>query len=362
MAVKVTMQDIADALGLSRNTVSKAINNTGVIAENTKDLILKKAAEMGYRNLSVQNIASSQSQSSSGSTLASSGSNEIAMLTSAMPGGSHFAVTTLDRMQQIFSSRGYSMAFYRVTPAELQQCTLPGSLSLKKAAAIFCMELFDYDYCRMLIDLGIPLLTIDTPLCMDKEPLPVDTLMMENTLGIHSFVRKMAQEGRKTIGFIGNMSHCRSFFERGSACMTAAALNGFLPAEPYSILDFPPGESSTTVTSYPVEAEKLYEMLQNMPALPEVFVCANDFIAINTIGCLRRMQIRCPEDILVMGFDDSPEARYHTPALSTVHIHTQIMGDLAAELLLSRIANPEREPRLTYAITDLILRESTNRS
>ena len=47
MEKKVTIQDIADALGLSRNTVSKALNNTGVLAEETRQKILEKAAEMG---------------------------------------------------------------------------------------------------------------------------------------------------------------------------------------------------------------------------------------------------------------------------------------------------------------------------
>ena len=45
MAATVTMQDSAGALGFSRNTVSKAINNTGVISPTTKELILKKAVE-----------------------------------------------------------------------------------------------------------------------------------------------------------------------------------------------------------------------------------------------------------------------------------------------------------------------------
>ena len=49
MAGKVTIQDIADALGLSRNTVSKAINNTGILADTTRERILQKAVEMGYK-------------------------------------------------------------------------------------------------------------------------------------------------------------------------------------------------------------------------------------------------------------------------------------------------------------------------
>ena len=55
MASKVTIQDIADALGLSRNTVSKAINNTGVLADATRDRILAKAVEMGYKQFSYIN-------------------------------------------------------------------------------------------------------------------------------------------------------------------------------------------------------------------------------------------------------------------------------------------------------------------
>ncbi len=57
MASKVTIQDIADALGVSRNTVSKAINNTGVLAAATRDKVLKKAQEMGYKQFYYLNIS-----------------------------------------------------------------------------------------------------------------------------------------------------------------------------------------------------------------------------------------------------------------------------------------------------------------
>ena len=56
MAGRVTIQDIADALGISRNTVSKAINNTGVLAEATREKVLKKAVEMGYKQFSYINL------------------------------------------------------------------------------------------------------------------------------------------------------------------------------------------------------------------------------------------------------------------------------------------------------------------
>ena len=52
MNKRVTIQDIADALGISRNTVSKAINNTEGLAESTREKILQKAIEMGYKQFS----------------------------------------------------------------------------------------------------------------------------------------------------------------------------------------------------------------------------------------------------------------------------------------------------------------------
>ena len=345
------MQDIADSLGLSRNTVSKAFNNTGVIAESTKDLILRKAAEMGYKN-------------STGSAMPhaipiASDKKEIAMLTCYIPGGSHFAVTTIDRIQQNLSSCGYSLTFYRVTQSELMDLRLPGSFSPDKVAAIFCMELFNYEYCEMLCSLPIPILFIDTPVKPGRSPLMADTLFMENQAGIYSFVSQIAEKGKKSIGFVGDMLHCRSFFERAGACITAAAVFGLEPAEKYSIPAFPPSKMQLQPANYITYADMLYSALQNLSKLPDAFICANDFIAINLISSLRRMDIRCPDDVLVMGFDDSPESRYHAPALTTVHIHTQVMGDIASELILGRIADPNREPRTVYVPTELILREST---
>ena len=52
MAGKVTMQDIADALKLSRNTVSKAVNDTGGLSDATREKVLKKAIELGYKQFS----------------------------------------------------------------------------------------------------------------------------------------------------------------------------------------------------------------------------------------------------------------------------------------------------------------------
>ena len=372
MSTRVTMQDIADALGLSRNTVSKAINNTGIIAQSTRELILRKAMEMGYRQFSdasfsgisisgVNPAGFSQPITSGVSPVqsASTDRREIALITSSRPGNSHFGVTTLDRMQQIFSSYGYSLTIYTILSGDLDLLRLPGNLNISGVAGIFSIELFHYEYCRMLSSLGLPFLMIDGPAEFHRDDISADLLLMENKKGIYTFLQQMAAQGKKTVGFIGNMKHCRSFFERGAACLSAAAYYGFEPIQPYSILDYPPRKSPMRIAD---SAEELYVMLREIPVLPEILVCANDFLAINLISSLRRMGVSCPEDVLVLGFDDSPESRFHSPSLSTVHIHTQGMGRVAAELLLGRITDISREYRITYMRTELILRESTEES
>ena len=96
-----------------------------------------------------------------------------------------------------------------------------------------------------------------------------------------------------------------------------------------------------------------------MESLPELFICVNDYVAIVMIVILREMGISCPDDIMVTGFDDSPESKIVTPPLTTCHIHSQIMGLSAVQIIIGRIREPEMNCRTVHAETDLIYREST---
>ena len=96
-----------------------------------------------------------------------------------------------------------------------------------------------------------------------------------------------------------------------------------------------------------------------MKTLPDVFICANDFVAVDLLQVLESVHVSVPERIQVLGFDDSPESRIVTPKLSTIHIHSQVVGFSAVQLLVSRIREPELDYRRVYVETNLILRAST---
>ena len=90
-----------------------------------------------------------------------------------------------------------------------------------------------------------------------------------------------------------------------------------------------------------------------------MILCANDFVAMDVMRALQSLGYAVPDDVWICGFDDSQEASVMTPRLTSIHIHGQIMGFTAADLLMTRIKEPSLNYRTVYTETNLVLREST---
>lgn len=349
MNKKVTIQDIADALGISRNTVSKAINNTEGLADSTREKILQKAVEMGYKQFSyvgsLASIPPSPSAAAPEQSPTSGYQGEIALLTGSFLTHSHFASLVLDKFQREISQLGYTMNTHRVTSVELENKTLPITVNLEQVKAIMCIEMFDWDYDEMLCQLDIPILFVDGPAKRSGKSLPADQIYMDNTTEITRFVNDSLEMGFSKIGFVGDYDHCQSFFERYSAFYLAMLMAGQPVEERFIVKDS--------------RREKLEPVIAAMEELPDIFICANDFVATDLMQALSAAGKRVPEDVRLCGFDDSAESRLCNPALTTVHIHTQIIAFSAVHLLISRIRQPSLDYRTIHTETDLIYREST---
>lgn len=395
MSGRVTIQDIADALGVSRNTVSKAINNTGILADSTREKVLKKAVEMGYKQFSY--IRFDHSDSPGGGTLPGAGlslseqhrqdnrqdrssakdippvssgaavspadnglhpsghAGMVAMLSPQFLGTSHFSTAMLGSFESELARLGYGFAMYRVSRQNLEQRVLPASVSSETVDGIICFEMFDPAYCEMLCGLGIPLLFLDCPSPRRYTIHNADLLLMENRAGIFQLIKEMSRRGKKRIGFLGESDHCLSFYERYMAFRESMLTLGLPLREKYCIT----GNRNRPLPSSDDYREYLQENLQNLKELPDLFICANDFVAIDAIHVLKNLGISVPDDVYLCGFDDSPESRVITPALSTVHIHSDVMGKSAVYLLVSRIKNPSMDHRVLYTETTLLRRTST---
>jgi len=356
MAERITIQDIADALGLSRNTVSKAINNTGILADATREKILKKAIEMGYKQFSYMNIPGLDRPGSDTDYTPLSEKREIALFTANFISNSHFASMMLDNFQRGVTDSGYTFTMHRIQQDEIRKLQLPGSYHAKKTSGIICVEMFDKKYCSMLCGLDTPVLFVDTPVVGLDAPLKADILCMDNQSNIYNFIREMIRRGKKKIGYIGDHMHCQSFFERFLAYRNAMYLSGLPCLENYCITG---NEGSPQNPLYKDYREYLSHQIQSLDSMPDVFICANDFIAIDTLFVFKTLGITVPKDVWLCGFDDSPESRILSPTLTTIHIHSQIMGFSAVHLLLSRIKDPSLNYRTIHTETSLIYREST---
>ena len=135
MKKRITVQDIADELGLSRNTVSKAINNTGNISPETKNLIFQKAAELGYKQFALLQSGSSEAGQVS--------NKEIALFTRSVPSSQHLSSTLLDSFQKKISLKGYRLTIYILRDDVISSCSLPDNFNEESTDAILILELFD---------------------------------------------------------------------------------------------------------------------------------------------------------------------------------------------------------------------------
>ena len=330
MALKrVTMQDIADACALSRNTVSKVFNGRGSVPEATRRQVLAKARELGY------------SQAPAGDA-AGSGAN-IALLTRHKLLSHSFGAFFITSFTDQICRTGYTVKIYEISPAEIAERRLPPHLDLSQTAGFLGIELFDREYLDMICSLKKPTVFVDGFARASMSLIGCDYVSMENLSSEISLVRRMIAAGARRVGFVGDIEHCNSFFERWLGCCIALRDAGLPVDRERSILEKDSDLYGST--------EWLLEKLAAMPSLPDAFACANDYLAIHLITALKKMGLSVPRDVMVAGFDGSLEATLIEPPLATAKIPSAEIGRLAASLLSERILNPEASFRWTYVKT-----------
>jgi LacI family transcriptional regulator len=195
-----------------------------------------------------------------------------------------------------------------------------------------CIELFDKAYQEMVSMLGLPCVFVDGYANANRAILNCDFVTMENFAAVINMTDRMIDAGARRIGFVGDKEHCNSFSERWTGFVAAMTAKGLPIDQALCILD-PDGPEYG-------DDEWVLRKLEAMPAIPDGFVCANDFLAIHLMRALKMRGLRIPADVMVTGFDGSPEASVVSPKLTTARINSTHIGRVAAALLLERIREP----------------------
>ncbi len=326
---RTTMQDIADACGLSRNTVSKIYNGRGSVPEATRRLVLAKARELGYHQL-----PAAEKELRGGT---------IALLTQHKLLSHNFGAYFITSFTDQICRSGYTMKIYEVSAGEIAARRLPPHFDPEQTAGILGIELFDRDYLEMICSLGKPTVFVDGYARANEVPIRCDFVSMENIASESALVDRMIAGGARKLSFVGDIEHCNSFHERWAGFCGSLDRAG-LPIDPeLCILK----EDSELYG----DTEWLLERLGELPEMPDAFACANDFLAIHLMTALKRMGLSIPGDVMLAGFDGSPEASVVEPSLATARIPSADIGRLAALLLAERIRLPDFPYHWTYVKT-----------
>ena len=336
---KITIQDIADSLGLSRNTVSKALNGQ-YVPPRTREQVLNAAIELGYK--SYRAVASSDAENPH---------HRIVLITSKMLMTMTFFIHVV---------RGIESALMEKENVELLQFTatktsffnrLVDYLNENKVDGIICMELFQADYVPKLIELGYPIVFFDFPIYVSSSG-NYDIVLPESFSPVKNYCLSLiGNRDCKTFGFVGDYTHCTSFYERFLAMREAVFLAG---------LEYDPAHSVIEKDSFPYgNAAELAKMFAKMPTLPDCFVAANDTLAIDVIEALKILHKKVPRDVLVVGFDNLAEAKSYDPQITTFNVDKTGLGRKLLSVLLDRIGHQRQKTQTIYLQSKLIIRQTT---
>lgn len=343
---RVTTQDIADALGMSRTTVSKVLNGAPNMPERTITAVLNKAKEMNYKQFSYL-----QAFQNTTTTLPKKRGGTFALFANFLPEHFHIASAIMASLEHEISAYGYSLTIHMLTSEDIASLQFPQNFKSEQVDAILGIELFDEAYCRMLSSLKKPLLFFDSYYNPNAAPLDANILLMENKGSSFRMLNEILnQDGIHNVGFIGDYNHCISFHERYEGYCQALAFHQIPYEEAFCITQ------SDALFHRPDFIEL---SLRNMTTLPDLFFCANDLLAWKTISVLKTMNRKVPEDILVCGFDDTIVLNSLDSPLTTVTTPSREMGIMAAHLLLDRVENPLLPPTTVYLNTTIQMRDST---
>lgn len=219
------------------------------------------------------------------------------------------------------------------------------STFLDKVDGVVVEEASNRDFLGFLRTCGVPAV-----LLAPSESVPgLDLVTMDLAAGVGDAVRILRAKGHERIGIVNGPLSLGTAQVRYQAWKEAMVASGVQPEE--TLADG--GTNWSAEAGY----EAAQRLLKRRPDLTALF-CANDLLAIGALSALADLGLRVPEDLSVMGFDDTELARHASPPLTTMRIHSREMARAAARRLLERVEVAELPAIKIEFPIDLVERKS----
>jgi len=338
-----TMQDIADAAGVSQSTVSRVLTgapNAIPINPATRERILEVARQMRYRpNPLARGLR---------------GARTMLLGVIVREITDPFFAGAVDAISTEANRRGYNVVLGDAHGHTDEAIALRTVLETRHCDAILLLG-DTSDQPRLMEDLrdtNVPVVG----LWQGTAIMPgISVVGVDNKLGLGGLMDHLLELGHRKIAFVGGVFPegllIGDIGERRAAFLERAAAAG---------LETPDGFIRDARNTLSGGAGALRELMA-LPDRPTAIIASTDVLALGALHAASRLGLRVPDEISIVGFDDLPMAEYSTPALTTVRMPIADMAAAGVKAAIDDREDPEAAA-LQILTPKLVIRESSGRA
>jgi LacI family transcriptional regulator len=319
---RVTIEDVARAASVSRQTVSRAMNDMGEISPQTRARVLRIAEEMGYRPSGIARGLATRRTRTLGLVVP-----DVAnpFFSDVARGAEHVAYTA-----------GYNVFLCNTDEDPQRELAVLQSLEEKRVdGVVLCSSRLDNDELRAVVARHSAVVLVNRRLGPIDRENGVGTVMLDDMVGGRMVAQHLLDSGHRAVGFLAGPPASRSGRSRAEGYRAALADAG-LTYNPEWVVFCPADVDGGHRAAR--------DLLTDHPELTALF-CYNDLVAVGALHACADLERRVPDDLAVAGFDDILLAALVTPPLTTCRVPRYELGGQAMRLLLNQIDGSSDEAR-----------------
>jgi LacI family transcriptional regulator len=334
-APRATLADVASAVGVSKATVSKALNGRDDISAETRERVLNAVAQLDYRPTTAPDPGARRAIVVVFDIPASP--YILGVLQGVVAATTETHVDLLTRLAPVKETRT-ERTVAREWVAEQTAAGAVGivGLTLSRPGALI----------EAAASVKIPFVIVDP---VDVHQRSMVSVGSSNWAGARTAAEHLVQLGHRRIAWIGGPEASDAARDRLYGYQAALDAAG-IAIDPALIR-----ADQFSVASGTAHARDLLASAQP----PTAIMAANDEIAVGVLAAAHELGVRVPDDLSVTGFDDTPQAAWTTPPLTTVHQDLEGMGAMAVQTILVMAEGRRPSSRHVELATSLTVREST---
>lgn len=331
MRARITIADVARAANVSTQTVSRAINNKSEIRPETRRRVLAIAERLGYQPNSLAR------------GLATDRTATIGIVTPDI--ANPFFVEIIRGAEDLALEHDYNIFLCNTIENPRREAALLQLLEQKRVdGVVLCSSSLPDEELETLLVRQRAVALVNRP------PLAgaVGAVRSDDELGVRLAFEHLITCGRRRIGFLGQLDNTYGRRTRYACYIKNLEEHGFVFTPTY------------VGSCMPYLGEGLAAAQQLLRQHPEIegLICHNDLIALGALQACRELNIRVPDDLAIIGFDDIPFAALVTPALTTLRVCSTQLGRCAVAMLFAALAGEACENEVILS-PELVVRQST---